>query len=58
MPLVNAKRDRVVAAYQLIATTGRLTAPNLALAVPYYDPDGHYLKTRYRWFGVEADTID
>jgi TolC family type I secretion outer membrane protein len=56
--LANARRDRVVAAYQLIATTGRLTAPNLALAVPYYDPDGHYLKTRYRWFGVEADTVD
>lgn len=56
--LVNARRDRVVAAYQLIATTGRLTAPTLGLAVPYYDPDNNYLLTRGRFFGVEADTID
>jgi outer membrane protein len=56
--LVNARRDRVVAAYQLIATTGRLTAPNLGLAVPYYDPDGHYLRTRGRFFGVTTDTVD
>jgi len=56
--LVNARRDRVVAAYQLIATTGRLTAPNLGLAVPYYDPDGHYLLTRDRFFGVTTDTVD
>jgi outer membrane protein len=56
--LANARRDRVVAAYQLIATTGRLTAPNLALAVPYYDPDGHYLKTRNRVFGVTTETVD
>jgi outer membrane protein len=56
--LVNARRDRVVAAYQLIATTGRLTAPNLGLAVPYYDPDGHYLSTRGRFFGVTTDTVD
>jgi outer membrane protein len=56
--LVNARRNRVVAAYQLIATTGRLTAPNLGLAVPYYDPDGHYLRTRGRFFGVTTDTVD
>ena len=56
--LANARRDRVVAAFQLIATTGRLTAPNLGLAVPYYDPDGHYLKTRYRAYGVTTETVD
>jgi outer membrane protein len=56
--LINARRNRVVAAYQLIATTGRLTAPNLGLSVPYYDPDGHYLRTRGRFFGVTTDTVD
>jgi outer membrane protein len=56
--LANARRDRIVAAYQLVAATGRLTAPNLALAVPYYDPDGHYQKTRDRFFGVTVDTVD
>lgn len=56
--LANARRDRVVAAFQLIATTGRLTAPYLGLAVPYYDPDGHYLKTRYRAYGVTTETVD
>ena len=56
--LANARRDRIVAAYQLVAATGRLTAPNLALAVPYYDPDGHYQTTRGRFFGVTVDTVD
>lgn len=56
--LANARRDRTVAAYQLVATTGRLTAPNLALAVPYHDPEAHHLKTRYRAFGVTAETVD
>jgi TolC family type I secretion outer membrane protein len=56
--LVDARRARVVAAYQLIAATGRLTAANLALAVPYYDPDVHYDATRYRAYGVNTDTVD
>jgi TolC family type I secretion outer membrane protein len=56
--LVTARRERIVAAYQLVAATGRLTAPNLDLAVPYYDPDGHYQTTRGRFFGVTVDTVD
>lgn len=56
--LVDARRARVVAAYQLIAATGRLTAANLALAVPYYDPNVHFDETRYRAYGVDADTVD
>ena len=56
--LVDARRARIVAAYQLIAATGRLTAANLALAVPYYDPDAHYHDTRYRVYGVDTDTVD
>ena len=56
--LVDARRARVVAAYQLIAATGRLTAASLALAVPYYDPDRHYQDTRFRAYGVDTDTVD
>jgi hypothetical protein len=51
------RRDWVVA-YQLVAAAGRLTAPNFGLAVPYYDADGHYLRTRGRFFGVTTDTVD
>jgi outer membrane protein/adhesin transport system outer membrane protein len=56
--LANARRDRVVAAFQLIDATGRLTAPALALSVPYYDPVHHYLRTRGRFLGVTAETVD
>ena len=56
--LANARRDRVVAAFRLIATTGRLTAPALDLPVPYYDPQKHYLRTRGRFLGVMIDTVD
>jgi outer membrane protein len=52
------RRKRVVAAYRLIAATGRLTAPNLGLAVPYYDPEAHHVLTRSRIFGVTVDTVD
>ncbi|HUF45524.1 MAG TPA: channel protein TolC, partial [Aestuariivirgaceae bacterium] len=56
--LTVARRDRVVASYQLVAAIGRLTAVNLKLAVPYYDPEAHYQNTRYRPFGVTTDTVD
>ena len=56
--LANARRDRVVAAFQLIATIGRLTAPALDLPVPWYEPQDHYLRTRNRLFGVATYTID
>jgi outer membrane protein len=56
--LANARRDRVVAAFQVIAAIGRLTAPALDLPVAYYDPDNHYLRTRGRFFGVATDTVD
>jgi hypothetical protein len=26
--------------------------------VPYYDPDGHYQRTRGRYYGVTTDTVD
>ena len=56
--LVVAERDRVVDAYQLIASTGRLTAQDLALGVKIYDPVENYRKVRNKWFGTHADTVD
>ena len=50
--LVRAQGARVVAAYRLRAATGRLTADELGLAVPAYDPVAHYRAVRNRWFGV------
>jgi outer membrane protein len=50
--LVRAQAARVVAAYRLRAATGRLTAADLGLAVPAYDPTAHYRSVRNRWFGI------
>ena len=56
--LVVAERDQVVAAYQLIASTGRLTADDLDLPVKLYDPVENYRKVRNKWFGTHANTVD
>ncbi len=52
--LVRSERDEVVASFQILAVTGRLTAPELALPVTVYDPDEDYRKVRNRWFGLAA----
>jgi TolC family type I secretion outer membrane protein len=44
--LVRAERDQVVAAFQLDAALGEMTARRLALPVDYYDPDQHYREVR------------
>ncbi len=50
-------RDGVVAAYQLLASVGQLTAENLRLPVRPYDPEAHYRSVRNKWIGTDADTI-
>ena len=50
--LVTARRDEVVASYQLQAAVGGLTAEKLALPVELYDVEKHYDRTRGRWFGT------
>jgi outer membrane protein len=40
--LVSAKRNAVVAAFQVLAASGTLTARNLGLKVKLYDPQVHY----------------
>jgi outer membrane protein len=52
--LVTAQRDRVVASYTLLAAVGRLSAQNLGLAVPVYDPVVHYHQVRDSWVGVRT----
>ncbi len=52
--LVRSQRDEVVASFQIMAVIGRLTAPELALAVTVYDPDADYSKVWNRWFGLAA----
>jgi len=49
--VVGSERDAEVAAYQLLAATGQLTAKNLGLKVKFYDPAEYYDDNAGRWFG-------
>jgi outer membrane protein len=51
--LVRATRDVVIASYALAATAGRLTARDLNLPVPIYDPIDYYGAVRDRLFGTD-----
>lgn len=46
-----AQRDERIAAFELAAAIGRMTASNLKLAVDVYDPRNHYDEVRGKWFG-------
>ncbi|MGB4100959.1 MAG: TolC family outer membrane protein [Alphaproteobacteria bacterium] len=50
--LVRAEHDAVVAAYQIMAATGKLTAAELKLPVTLYDPQKHYDSVAGKWIGV------
>jgi outer membrane protein len=52
--LVTAQRDRVVASYTLLSSTGALSPQVLGLHVPNYDPVPHYHQVRDAWFGVRT----
>ena len=49
--LVGARRDRVVAGYQLLSALGQLTARDLGLGVELYNPEDNYKKNRNRLVG-------
>lgn len=53
--LVRSQRDEIVAAFQLSAATGQLTAQKLALPVEVYDPTVNYNETRGRWWGTSIN---
>jgi outer membrane protein len=55
---VNAETLRVIAGYQLMAAVGRLTARDLQLRVPLYDPDENYRRVRNKWIGTDVKTVD
>ena len=50
--VVGSERDAEVAAYQLLAATGQLTAKTLALKVKLYDPQEYYDDNAARWIGL------
>ena len=52
--LVRAKRDEYVARYAVLSSVGKLTASELALPVPIYDPDVDYRAVRDKWYGIDA----
>ena len=51
--LANAQHDATVAAFQLLASTGQLTARSLALDVELYDPLKHYNRDASAWIGLD-----
>lgn len=51
--LVGAQRNEVVARFQLLAAVGGLTAQNLKLSVPIYNPKKNYDEVRDKWFGAD-----
>lgn len=54
---VTAEHDAVVAAYQLLAAMGQLTADHLSLPVGAYDASENYGRVRNKWFGTDADVV-
>ena len=53
--LVGAQRQMRLAAFQVLAAMGRLTARDLALPVQPYDVNKHYEKVRGAWWGSGPD---
>lgn len=56
--LANARRDRIVAGYQLVASIGRMTARDLRLSVRHYDPSVNYDDVRDKAFGTRIINHD
>jgi TolC family type I secretion outer membrane protein len=53
--LERAQRDETVARFQLVAAIGSLTAQDLGLDVPVYNPSSHYDDVKDTWWGVGDD---
>jgi len=47
-----SRHDSVLAAYRLLAATGRMNAHSLGLPVQLYDPRAYYEKNATAWFGL------
>ena len=51
--LVRTLRDQAVAAYQILSSTGRLNATDLALNAPVYDPVSHFNSVKFQAIGPD-----
>jgi outer membrane protein/adhesin transport system outer membrane protein len=51
--LVRVQHDEQVAAFQLLAAIGKLTGPDLGLAVAYYDANRNYDRVKNKLFGTD-----
>ena len=56
--LAGARRDTFRAGLEVLASVGRLTARDLGLDVPYYDPQRHYDEVRAKWWGTATNADD
>lgn len=56
--VVSSQRDATVAAFQVLASAGTLTARSLGLKVRLYDPMEHYDSDAARWFGFSGGLSD
>ncbi len=52
--LITAQRDRVVASYQVLQSTGRLSAASLGLRTAGYDPKVHFDQVRDKPWGLKT----
>lgn len=52
--LITAQRDRVVASYSVVQSTGRLTAKTLGLAIAQYSAKQHLDQVKDLWWGVRT----
>ncbi len=55
--LVRAQHDEIVAAFQVLAAVGRLTAVSLGLDVPRYDEKAYYDRVRDKVWGLEPPAV-
>ncbi|MBN2752664.1 MAG: TolC family outer membrane protein [Rhodospirillaceae bacterium] len=56
--LVKAQRNEALASYQVLSAMGRLTAADMGLDVPLYDPKVHYRDSSGAWFGTSVFSDD
>ncbi len=56
--LVQSQHDQIVQAYQLIASTGQMTAKALGLSVPLYDADANQRRVRDKFIGTDVNTVE
>lgn len=49
---ISQRASSIVAAYRVVAATGRMTAADLKLPVPLYSPADHYDQDATKWFGL------